>query len=259
MHAAANTPLTRALLNAWAALHGEYWLLWTLHWRSKGGDYYGDHLLYQRLYEARQPELDRMAEVIAAVGGASALDPVKGLDAAKPLVAQVEALNKPDAAKAIVAAQTVMRAMDAAAQAAQGTPYRLAVENATGGIADSHLEAVYLLQQRLAGGPMPPPRGPSTYRPYGMPAMPVVGPHASYEARSDAGRTMASALRFAAGGSEVPTGTLDVPTVLGAAGDLLSLVPGSQARDTAETIGKGLAIGAGLVAAHAVWRHVKGR
>lgn len=259
MHGAVNTPLTRALLNAWAALHGEYWLLWTLHWRSKGGDYYGDHLLYQRLYEARQPELDRMAEVIAAVGGSGALDPVKGLDAAKPLVAQVEALNKPDAAKAIVAAQTVMRAVDAAAQAAQGTPYKLAVENATGGIADSHLESVYLLQQRLSGAPVPLPRGPSTYRPYGMPAMPVAAPQASYAARSDAGKVMASALRFAGGGADVPAGTLDVPTVLGAAGDLLSMVPGSQARETANTIGKGLAVGAGIVAALAVWRHVQGR
>lgn len=263
MTPATPTPLTRALLNAWAALHGEYWLLWTLHWRAKGTGYYGDHLLYERLYEARKGEIDRMAEVVAAVGGASALDPVKGLDAAKPLVAQVEALDKPDAAKAIVAAQTVMRAMDAAAQAAQGTPYRLAVENAVGGIADAHLEATYLLQQRLAGGPVTPPPGPSRYRPYGMPAMPLVGPGASYEARSEAGRTMAGALRFAGGGADVPPGTLDVPAVLGAAGDLLSMLPGAQAvgaaRETASTVGKGLAIGAGIVAALAVWRSVQGR
>ena len=251
-----STPLTRSLLNAWAALHGEYWLLWTLHWRAKGSDYYGDHLLYQRLYEARVAELDRMAEIIAAVGGAGALDPVKGLDAAKDLVARVEAMQAPDAAKAVLAAQTVMQAMGDAAQAAQGTPYKLAVENATGGIADSHLEAVYLLQQRLSGAHVPPPTGPSTYRPYGDALGALVG---DLGARSEAGRTMSGALRFAGGGADVPQGVLDVPTVLGAAGDLLSLVPGDRAQETAGTIGKGLAVGAGLVVALAVWRRVQGK
>lgn len=254
-----STPLTRSLLNAWAALHGEYWLLWTLHWRAKGSDYYGDHLLYQRLYEARVAELDRMAEIIAAVGGAGSLDPVKGLEAAKPLVARVEAMQAPDAAKAVVAAQTVMQAMNAAAQAAQGTPYKLAVENATGGIADSHLEAVYLLQQRLSGVHVQPPTGPNTYRPYGDVLGALVGDLGSrYAARSEAGRTMSGALRFAGGGADVPLGMMDVPSVLGAAGDLLSLVPGNAAGETANTVGKGLAIGAGIFAALAVWRHSQG-
>tara|TARA_R110000751_G_scaffold18714_2_gene56859 strand:- start:1445 stop:2188 length:744 start_codon:yes stop_codon:yes gene_type:complete len=244
----APSPLTRALLNAWAALHGEYWLLWTLHWRARGSDYYGDHLLYQRLYEARATELDRIAELTAAVGGAGVLDPVVGLEAAKGLVAQVDALKQEDAKKAVVAAQTVMSTMQAASNAAKGTPYGLAVDNAVGGIADAHLEAIYLLQQRLAGGPIAPPRGPNRYRPFGD-----VG--GRYAARSEAGRTMAGALRYA-GGADVPPGSLDVPGVLGAMGDVLSLFPGASAASTASAVGRGLALGAGVVALLVIVRHV---
>ena len=251
-------PLTRALLNAWAALHGEYWLLWTIHWRAKGQEAYGDHLLYQRLYEARVPELDRLAEVVAAVGGAHVLDPVRGIDAIRPLVAQVEALDQPDAGKAIVAAQTVLGALGAASQAAQGTPYALASDNAVGGIADAHLEAVYLLQQRLAGAPTPPAPAHS-YRPYGQLERAQEGPRASYAPRSEAGQMMAGALRFASGGAPLVGGELDVPMVLGAAGDLLSLMPGGQAARTAGTVGKGLAVGAGIVVALAVWREINGK
>lgn len=249
------SPLTRALLNAWAALHGEYWLLWTLHWRSRGASHYGDHLLYQRLYEARQGELDRLAEVAAAVGGAAVLDPVRGMDAARPLVEQVEALDRPDAAKAVVAAQTVMGTLDAVSRAARGTPYALSVDNAVGGIADAHLEAIYLLQQRLSGVLSPLPAAPPAYKPFGglLPA----APPASYAPRSDAGRLMAGALRYA-GGEGSPAGVPDAAGVLGAAGDLLSLVPGVQAAQTAGAVGKGLAVGAGVVAALMVWRKIDG-
>lgn len=159
-------PVLAHLLNAWSAIHAEYWLLWTLHWRAKGNAYYGDHLLYQRLYEARQPEIDRMAEVVAAVGGGGALEPVKGLESARALVQRWESIPGPDAAKAVAAAQTVMVAMKEASDAAKGTPYALAIDNAVGGIADAHLEAVYLLQQRLSGKPVSPRAG-KAHRAYG--------------------------------------------------------------------------------------------
>jgi DNA-binding ferritin-like protein len=156
-----------SLLNGWAAIHAEYWLLWTLHWRAKGTGYYGDHLLYQRLYEARQAELDRMAEVTAAVGGADVLKPVAGLANAQRIAAQIESQPVSDVEKALMAAQTTMEAMNHVSQAVKGTPYALAIDNAVGGIADAHLEAVYLLQQRLSSGPLNPKRLAKNSRVYG--------------------------------------------------------------------------------------------
>jgi DNA-binding ferritin-like protein len=162
-------PLPTALLNAWAAIHGEYWFLWTLHWRAKGAGYYGDHLLYQRLYEARQPEIDRVAEVIAAIGGAHLLNPTKAMQAATPFIESIEALDVSDAQKALIAAQTVMAALREADNAAKGSPYAMAVNNALAGISDSHLESVYLLQQRINGRVVQPSEKPNAYKPYGEP------------------------------------------------------------------------------------------
>ena len=84
-------------------------------------------------------------------------------------------------------------------------------------------------------------------------------PHRGYAPRSEAGRMMAGALRFAAGGADVPMGDLDVPAALGAAGDLLALIPGSESRETASAIVKGLALGAGLLVVLSILRQGQGR
>jgi DNA-binding ferritin-like protein len=39
------------------------------HWKSQGEQYYGDHLLFQRLYEDMLPEIDQVAEKAIGVSG----------------------------------------------------------------------------------------------------------------------------------------------------------------------------------------------
>jgi hypothetical protein len=229
-------PLLAPLLSAWSALHAEYWLLWTLHWRAKGTGYYGDHLLYQRLYEARQAEIDRMAEVIAAIGGASSLDPVAGLGSAREIVAQVEALPVPDVRKALLAAQGVLRGLSAADAAARSGPYALAVQNVLAGIADAHLEAVYLLQQREGGAVVLPP------------ARSAPQPAPTYRPRSAQGRALAGAFQGLGGDGLAPQ-------ALGALGDALALGDADEADAAIGAVGKGLAAGG---AAWALWRLVRG-
>lgn len=209
--------LCNALLNAWAGLHGEYWFFWTLHWRAKGAPYYGDHLLYQRLYEKRQEELDRMAEVISAIGGSSLLDPVKALDAAKPFVQSIEAINANDATKGRIAAQAILSLLDTANTAAKGSPYELSVNNVLAGIADNHLEAVYLLQQRAGGQVMVPTTSPTPFMPYGTIDISDVPPPGLMDFGEPDER---KASMFA----DVPA----LPEIPAALGDLLSLIPGGQ-------------------------------
>ena len=93
------------------------------------------------------------------------------------------------------------------------------------------------------------------YDDYRIPTIPHRG---TYAPRSEAGRMMAGALRFAAGGADVPVGDLDVAGALGAAGDLLALVPGSESRQTATAIVRGLALGAGLLVLLSVLRQGRG-
>lgn len=147
-----NTEQHRALLvgllNVWSALHGEYWLFWTLHWQSKGPNAYGDHLLYQRLYEARVGEIDRVAEIISAVGGSSLLHPEQGMQAAHRFVGGIMADPRSNVERGLYAVGAVRYALSEANREAEGTPFALEINNALAGIADKHLEAEYLLKQR---------------------------------------------------------------------------------------------------------------
>ena len=139
--------LKPALLDAWAALRALHHVLWTYHWQSEGDPAYGDHLLYQRLYEARTAEIDRMAELIAALYGSEALDPVASWDRAGSLLhAKGWAKAKPYAG-ALLMVEAAITALDLADAQNDGR-HALAVNNVLAGIADSLNNAAYLLQQR---------------------------------------------------------------------------------------------------------------
>lgn len=45
-----------------AAANALYTLYYTSHWKAQGSMYYGDHLLYERLYKATFEDLDMIAE-----------------------------------------------------------------------------------------------------------------------------------------------------------------------------------------------------
>jgi len=51
-------------------LKAQDWNYQTTHWQVEGDDYYGNHLLFQRLYEALDEEIDTLGEKIVAYFGA---------------------------------------------------------------------------------------------------------------------------------------------------------------------------------------------
>lgn len=63
-----------------AILRAQYWNYQTSHWQSNGLNYYGNHLLFQRLYEGVQGEIDTIAEKIV---GYFKKESVDGLDSMK--------------------------------------------------------------------------------------------------------------------------------------------------------------------------------
>lgn len=145
-----NPELINALLGVWAAVRAEHQLFWTYHWRSKGAPYYGDHLLWQRLYEARVPEIDRMAEVIMAVGGPNYVDPLRSWVAVREIIDGSEQRGSNDAARGVALVADTLNRIDAANEALGGAANTLAINNVLAGFADKHLEALYLLRQRAA-------------------------------------------------------------------------------------------------------------
>jgi DNA-binding ferritin-like protein len=132
------------LLELWATLRAAHHTYWTLHWRSQGASYYGDHLLYQRLYEARVKEIDRMAETIAALYGSDRLAALTAWEAAQRVLVAVSTSPNPG----LRVAELTLHAAHRTNAAIGAHPYGVAVNNVVAGIADAALESVYLLQQR---------------------------------------------------------------------------------------------------------------
>jgi DNA-binding ferritin-like protein len=144
------TSLVQALVSVWANLRAEHQLFWTYHWRAKGAPYYGDHLLYQRLYEARLPEIDRVGEVLMALGGRTSIDPMRVMAEMNSVMARAESMTVPDAKKAEALVVDTLKKIEAANEKVNESPFPLAVNNVLAGISDKHLEALYLLKQRSA-------------------------------------------------------------------------------------------------------------
>jgi len=60
-----------------ACLRSQYWSYQESHWQVRGQSFYGDHLLFQRLYGSVQDQVDTLAEKMVALYGEKAVD---GLD-----------------------------------------------------------------------------------------------------------------------------------------------------------------------------------
>lgn len=134
-----------AFLTAWASLRAAHHVLWTLHWQAEGASSYGDHLLYQRLYEARVAEIDRVAELIGALFGPAALDMHASWERAAAFIDAVDAKSGP--ARALQTVEHAMEAVEAAVEANDGK-HATAADNVFAGIADALDNAYYLLAQR---------------------------------------------------------------------------------------------------------------
>ena len=56
-------------------LRAQHLLFWTSHWQAKGGHFYGDHLLFERLYgDELQGEIDGLAEKMVAYFGVESVN-----------------------------------------------------------------------------------------------------------------------------------------------------------------------------------------
>lgn len=135
-----------------ALLRAVYQTHQTAHWQSGGANYYGDHLLFQRLYEAILPEIDSVAERAIGTGGTSLLDGIKQATQTAEIVTLLRgapASSPKDLVAISLNAEVLV--LEVLAEALSG---RLSQgqQNLLQGIADTHEGHVYLLQQRLAQG-----------------------------------------------------------------------------------------------------------
>ena len=125
------------------------------HWITKGDPFYGDHLLFARLYEATAADIDSLAEKAIGLGCTSNVDIVlqhKQLCQLLQGYGMTATIPQPtELAKRSYLAE--MNFLKAAAHLAEhlksnGTMSR-GLDNLLAGIEDKHEGHVYLLKQRI--------------------------------------------------------------------------------------------------------------
>jgi DNA-binding ferritin-like protein len=134
-----------SLLGAAAQLHQLH------HWQVTGEQYYGDHILLQRIYEDSGAFIDQLAE--KTVGHFGVIPPVEFVQAVgqfvtnfapqalEPTYMMVSSL---EIEKTIISTiDSVRQALEASGELSNG------MDNLLQGIADKHEEFIYLLQQRV--------------------------------------------------------------------------------------------------------------
>lgn len=128
----------------------------SFHWRTTGGNYYGDHLLFERIYNETYEQIDGIAEKgIGTTGNDRIVDPIAQVSVIHSMLDRmtskdVQPQQFPAVLMKAVNAQISMismslKVMEHAGELSDG------IDNLFQGLADLHEGHVYLLQRRIAG------------------------------------------------------------------------------------------------------------
>jgi DNA-binding ferritin-like protein len=129
----------------------------THHWQTRGSSYYGDHLLFERIYNESQSFVDQLAEKAIGLGNADLVDLCKQSELRHKKILEmcgetsnvspqemVERSLKAEK-KLIEMTKNSISSLESCNQLTHG------LSNLLEGIADAHEGFVYLLKQREEG------------------------------------------------------------------------------------------------------------
>jgi len=143
-------------------LRALYFTHQTHHWISKGDSFFGNHLLFQRIYEEVLPEIDAVAEKSVGLGDENNVNLHKQLETALEIVfsnSSVNVIPSPDdlAKKSLkleleflCVCEVLRKSMKANGTLTTG------IDNLVAGIADVHESHCYLLQRVCKGNNVTP-------------------------------------------------------------------------------------------------------
>lgn len=125
------------------------------HWQASGEPYYGDHLLFERLYNAVNEEIDVVAEKAVGFGSYKAVDATKQLAQAAKIIEQLSNMNlgvplTDDLVNSSLDVELfVLELIDVVKVTLKANKkLSLGIDNMLAGIADKHESHVYLLRRR---------------------------------------------------------------------------------------------------------------
>ena len=146
-----------SMQDLFAVLRANIVYLQYAHWVTKDDEYYGDHLLYERLYNESNEEIDGFAEKVVPIAGEESVNPIittkKVLDV---LEKYTEADNNADnntlAALALNMERKVLESLEAAHESLEGSGgLTMGFEDMLQAMHNSHESHTYLLGQRVGG------------------------------------------------------------------------------------------------------------
>jgi DNA-binding ferritin-like protein len=127
-------------------------LFQTFHWQVNGTTFFGDHLLFDRLYGEAASDIDPLAEKAVGIGGKISVDMSKRCEQVACLLDEYTSLGGAMFSVSLDVEHGYMNALEHVLNALQSTSMlTLGVENMLQGILDKHEGLVYLLNQRLSG------------------------------------------------------------------------------------------------------------
>ena len=116
------------------------------HWQTKGPNFYGQHLLFQRLYEGVVTETDELAEKIVGFYGSDAFNAIEQLSYMDTHLHSWSADNH--VASGLASEKSIQEYILRTYEALKGTPnMTLGLDDWLMGLASAHETNLYLLQQ----------------------------------------------------------------------------------------------------------------
>lgn len=121
----------------------------TAHWQASGPQAYSDHLLFGRLYEVVDDEIDGLGERMVMLCGAEAVEAAGG---AEQLVKVVKAQKGSDPLEVALGLEEMLQKVlvDVRDCLRENGDLSLGMDNFLQSIGDTHDTSIYLLRQRLA-------------------------------------------------------------------------------------------------------------
>lgn len=139
-----NQNTARQLVKVLAILRALYHVHQTNHWSVGGPNYYGNHLLLQRLYEGLVPEIDGLGEKLVGYFGPTIVDGVTSIENVAQVVKTICASSQDKLLRSLEGERALVSALEAAR--ATG-PLPAGVDDWVAATANAHETNIYLLQR----------------------------------------------------------------------------------------------------------------
>jgi len=141
-------PTQSYLTQILAQLRGLHWSHWNTHWKVKGNAYYGDHLLFDRMYTSVAEEIDTLGEKIVSFYGPEAITDEGTLAETQRFLSLYPGLDLHLRAYNLEVhlQRSLKKAYDGIKASGDMT---LGIDDFLMALANSHETNIYLLRQRL--------------------------------------------------------------------------------------------------------------